>query len=259
MSPRKKTADDDFSILSSVCQHNVSLDVRPMGEKSTEFYRSSFLAFQRDAIPPVLVIQAPTSKGRIILLRPGQKIKLVFVHNGVIYSCATAILGRVRHQLNREIDVAALQLQVPAALATGKIRSFYRLSIPRSRSLEVMVGIYTGKRGKQQRIRSREKAYMTDIGGGGMGFRIAEGRSLLLGVDTRLSLSFRLSEEDQPIRLLGKIGFYLRRRDVREVFFGVQFIEVDSDIAYKRNIDKILRYVAEQQRISLQSRLNAIQ
>lgn len=104
-------------------------------------------------------------------------------------------------------------------------------------------------------MRSREKGLLTDLGGGGLGFRIPEGRSLLIGVGTRLSLSFRLPADDEQIKVLGRICFSLRRPELREAFFGVQFTELDSDVEYKRNVDRILRFVAERQRQSLSNRI----
>ena len=81
-----------------------------------------------------------------------------------------------------------------------------------------------------------------------MGFRIIEGRSLFLNTGTRVQVKFRLNPQDEELCMLAHIRFRLRRPNAREVFFGLQFIEIDSDIKYKKNADKILRFVAEEQR-----------
>jgi c-di-GMP-binding flagellar brake protein YcgR len=249
-----------LSILSTVCSKNLSLDIRIIGEQSTEIYRSRFLGMEDDngSTAGALVIEAPTVKGNVVLMRPGQDIKIIFVYQGTIHSFNTTIIGRGRHELNPTVTVSSLKLQPPASLSTGKIRSFYRLPIPHSQRLELSIGIYARQRGKIRRIRSREKAYITDIGGGGLGFRIAEGRSLLLSVHTRLFLSFRLPDDEDAIRLIGRICFSLRRTELREMFFGVQFVETDSDVQYKKNVDRILRFVAEQQRLGLSNRVDAV-
>jgi len=256
MVSRKKKVADHLSTLRDACQNNLPLDVRLVGNQTTEIYRSRFLNPPENAESDTLLIEAPTSRGSVVLLRPGQKIKLIFVYQGIIHSFTTEIVSRSRYKLSEEVTVPSLKIQVPKALATGKIRSFYRLAIPDSTPMELSLGILAKQKGKPQRIRAREKAVITDIGGGGLGFRISEGRSLLLGVDTRLSLSFRFPDDDEPLRLLGRICFYLRRRDLREIFFGVQFTEVDSDLDYKRSIDRILRYVAEKQRMLLKNRIS---
>jgi hypothetical protein len=41
---------------------------------------------------------------------------------------------------------------------------------------------------------------------------------------------------------------------LQQIFSGVQFVEVDSDVNFKRSVDRILHFVAEQQRISLGNR-----
>jgi c-di-GMP-binding flagellar brake protein YcgR len=256
MVSRKKKAADHLSTLKDACQKNLPLDVRLVGNQTTEIYRSRFLNPPENAESDTLLIEAPTSRGSVVLLRPGQEIKLIFAYQGIIHSFTTEIVSRGRYQLSEEVTVRFLKLQAPETLATGKIRSFYRLAIPGSTPLELSLGVFAKQKGKPQRIRAREKAIITDIGGGGLGFRIPEGRSLLLGVDTRLSLNFHFPDDEEPMRLLGRICFYLRRKDLREVFFGVQFIEVDSGIDYKRSVDRILRYVAEKQRMLLKNRIN---
>ncbi len=256
MNPATKQFHESFAALSQACFQNLPLDVRLPGEQTTETYRSRFLRSAEDAEPGILTIEAPTLRGNIVLLRPGQEIKVIFAYERIIHSFTTTVISRGRHQLNNEMTVSSLHLQWPEAISIGKIRSFYRLPIPEKNRMEVSLGIYSQTKNKSRRVRARENAVLTDIGGGGLGFRIAEGRSLLMGVDTRLFLSFCLPGDEESIKLVGRICFYLRRKDLREVFFGVQFIDIESDILYKRNVDKILRYVAEQQRLSLSYRID---
>jgi c-di-GMP-binding flagellar brake protein YcgR len=136
---------------------------------------------------------------------------------------------------------------------SGGRRGFYRLLADEVETIEVRLGILADKEEGAGRVRWREKGALTDIGGGGLGFRIAEGKTLLLGPDTRLMLRFTL-RPDEEIRLLGKVCFSLRQSERREAFFGVQFIDLDSDLEYKRGVDRILHYVAEKQRLSLGER-----
>lgn len=249
-----------LAVLRVACSKNLPLDVRVLGEQSAETYRSRFLGIS-DRDTPVskgLIIEAPTVKGNVVLMRPGQEIKVIFVYEGTFHSFNTRILDRERHQLNPQVTVSSLKLELPESLSTGKIRSFYRLPIPDSNRIELSLGIYAKQGARVRRIRAREKAFLTDLGGGGLGFRIPEGRSLLLSVDAHVFLSFRLPEDEEPIRLIGRVCFSLRKREMREMFFGVQFVETESDVQYKKNINRILRFVAEQQRLILSNRIDAL-
>jgi len=195
----------------------------------------------------------------VVLVRPGQEIKISFSDEGKKQTFKSIILGRGKFNLNDEITVPSLELPIPELASSKEKRSFYRFRIGDSQPVEINLGIFAKEKGKNRRIRSREKGLLTDLGGGGLGFRISEGRSLLLVVGARVFLSFRLPLDDEHIRVLGRICFSVRRPELREVFLGVQFIEVDSDIEYKRSVDKILHFVTKQQRQSPGNRISVNQ
>ncbi len=242
-------------VLSGACALNLPLDLRIIGDRSKAEYRSRFLSFGENPKKPVLLVEAPTSKGSVVPLRPDRRVKVVFSYNGRNRSFESHILGRSKFRLSPTVTVPSLELLVPEEISSGEKRSFYRIFVADTPPIELNLGVLTEKKEGPRRIRSREKGFLTDLGGGGLGFRIPEGRSLLLGVGTRLSLSFRLPAEEEQIKVLGRICFSLRRPELREVFFGVQFTELDSDVEYKRSVDRILRFVAERQRQSLSNRI----
>ncbi len=244
-----------ISILSSACARNLGLDMRITGDKSTAAYRSRFLAIDPAGNEPILVIEAPTLKGSVVLIRPGQEIKVSFSDEGKKRTFKSTVLGRGKFNLNNEVTVPSLELPIPTLASSEETRSYYRLRMRDVRPVELTLGILAKEKGENRRVRSREKGILTDLGGGGLGFRIPEGRSLLLVVGARVFLSFRLPSDNEHIRILGRICFSVRRPELREVFFGVQFIEVDSDIEYKRSVDKILHFVAAQQRQGLGKRI----
>jgi c-di-GMP-binding flagellar brake protein YcgR len=132
-------------------------------------------------------------------------------------------------------------------------RSFYRVHLNEDRRVDIKLEILTEGE-ETSRVRSREKGVITTIGGNGLGFYLPEGRSLLLNTDTRLQLKLKLQPEDEELRLLAKVRVRLRRPKARVIFFGVQFIDIDSDIRYKQSVDRILRFVAEEQRRHLAQR-----
>lgn len=242
-------------VLSSACALNLPLDMRIIGDRSKTDYRSRFLSFGEDPKKPVLLIEAPTSKGSVVPVRPDRSVKVMFSHNGRSRSFDSHILGRGKFKLSDTVTVPSLELLVPEEISSGEKRSFYRIFVADTPPIELNLGVLAEEEGGPRRIRSREKGLLTDLGGGGLGFRMPEGKSLLLSVGTRLSLSFRLPADDAEIKLLGRICFSLRRPELREVFFGVQFTELDFDVEYKRSVDRILRFVAERQRQDLSNRI----
>jgi len=247
VSPENEKAAEAVSVLSFACSQNLSLTLRVLSERSVSEYMSKFLEFDRDAQDHTFVIEAPTLKGSIVPLRPGQKVRVSFVHNGQNRSFESEVAGRGKFRLNPAVIVPSLRLDIPDSVSSGEKRSFYRVSVTNQAPREVKLAILAGdERGK--RIRARAKGSLTDIGGGGLGFRMPEGKSLLLGLGTRVRMSFQIPSDDEVVTLLGRICFSLRLPKAREAFFGVQFIEVDSEIEYKKGIDRILRYIAEQQR-----------
>jgi c-di-GMP-binding flagellar brake protein YcgR len=254
MSPGKKKKTTPNPTLAAACGRNLPLDMQIEGDKSATGYRSRFLGLEERTKEFVLVIEAPAPKGSVVPIRPGQRVKVSFRLNDQENYFEADVLDRGRYQLNQEVAVASLELQMPEEVVRDGKRGFYRLLKDRAEAMEVRLGILADDEAGDGRIRWREKAIVTDIGGGGLGFRISEGKSLFLRPDTWLYLRFRLRPEDEEIELLGRICFSLRQPELREAFFGVQFIELDSDIKYKQHVDRILHYVAEEQRRNLGER-----
>lgn len=254
MTDMNENRSEIVSILAEACAQNLTLDLRVNDAKNSENYKSRFLGLDPHAKPPVLTVEAPTARGGVVPVRKGNKAHVIFSQDGKSRSFRTEVLGRGRFELNDKVTVPSLELAAPESLSSGENRNFYRVILS-DVSIELAVSIFAEKQGQPRRIRAREKATLTDIGGGGLGFRIPEGKSLLLNPDTRVLLTFRLPGEDEPVRLLGRICFSIRKREQRVAFFGVQFTDLDSDIEYKRNIDRILRFVAELQRRTLRSRI----
>jgi c-di-GMP-binding flagellar brake protein YcgR len=255
MSPKKKKKAAPNPVLAAACARTVSIDLRIVDDKPATVYRSRFLGLEEgaEAEENALLIEAPALKGSIVPVRPSQRVKINFNLNGQDNYFEATVLDRGRYQLNPGLSVASLQLQTPEEVFSGGKRGFYRLLVEDTEEINVRVGILADSEEGAGRVRWREKGIITDIGGGGLGFRIAEGKSLLIGPDTRLMLRFKL-RPDEEIRLLGKVCFSLRQSELREAFFGVQFIDLDSDLEYKQNVDKILHYVAEKQRLNLGER-----
>jgi c-di-GMP-binding flagellar brake protein YcgR len=254
MSPRKKKKTSPNPVLAAACEKNLPIDLRIAGEKSPDVYRSRFLALEERPDSIALLVEAPAPKGTVVPIRPGQQARVTFTLNDQENYFEAVVRDRGRHQLNRETSIATLELEMPEEVFSAGKRGFYRHPIDSAEIIEVRLAILASDGGDSKRIRWREKAALTDIGGGGLGFRISEGRSLLLSPGTRLLLTFKLGPEEEEIILLGRICFSLRQPKLRQAFFGVQFIEVESEIEYKQNVDKVLHYVAYMQRRSLGER-----
>jgi c-di-GMP-binding flagellar brake protein YcgR len=254
MGSTKKINRDVIAILEKACARNLPLDLRIVGEKSATNYLSRFLDIDDASHPPSLVIEAPRVQGRVVPVRPGQEVRISFSVSNRPRSFASSVLGRGKVSLNPDLKVASLALVIPDQMAAGGRRNFYRIPLSESKPIEISLSILAETKNGKSRVRSREKGIMTDIGGGGLGFRIPEGRSLLLGVDTRLKIQFSLPDDGEQVKLFGRICFSLRRNELREAYFGVQFLDVDAQVEYRQNVDRILRFVAEKQRQSLSER-----
>lgn len=240
--------------LLSACAKNLPIDLRIIGEQPTTAYRSRFLSLTQTRKESVVVIEAPVARGSVVPIRPGGEAKVTFTLSGKENYFTTTVLGRGRYQLNPQTSVASLELRTPDDVLSEGIRSYYRITVEDTPSTEVRLGILADDEGAATRVRWRERGVLTDVGGGGLGFRILEGRSLIIRPGTRLTLRFRLREDDEEIKLVGRVCFSIRRPDIRRAFFGVQFIDVESEIEYKQDIDRILHFVAEVQRHSLDER-----
>lgn len=243
---------ESVSVLSSACAQNLPLDLRILQDRSKEEYRSRFLSINESRRRPALVIEAPTSKGGVVPIRSGSAVRVFFSEGERSLTFHSQVVGRGKFRLNPRVTVPSLELLVPEAVSSADKRNFYRIPVG---DIELSLGIFAQTRGRRDRIRAREKALLTDLGGGGLGFRIQEGKSLLLDTGSRLLLSFRLPNDDEPVRLLGRICFNIRRPELREAFFGVQFVDIDSDLEYKTGVDRILRFVAKHQRKNLGGRI----
>jgi len=258
MGSSKKGSPETAGTLLKACAQNLPLDLRVEGDKPAELYKSRFLRLDDSKGNPILLIEAPTLKGNIVPIRPGQNVRISFSHNGYEYAFASQVLGRTKFELNPQLTVTSLELLIPEQVSSGGKRGFYRIPLGTAPSEVALSILAKGKSGKD-RVRSREKGTLTDIGGGGLGFRMPEGKSLLLSPGTRLLLQFPLPGDNDQIKLPGRICFSLRRPELREAFFGVQFTDVDTKIEYKQDVDKILHFVAEQQRQLMRERADTNQ
>jgi c-di-GMP-binding flagellar brake protein YcgR len=240
--------------IASACARNLPLDLRISGDSPQVVYRSRFLGVSEHSGETALIIEAPAPKGSIIPIRRGTRVKIAFSLGGSESHLETVVLDRYRHELNSQVSVASLLLRMPEGIVADGQRSYFRIVVPQEAAIELRLAILAEDEEGEGRVRGREKALITDLGGGGLGFCIAEGRSLLINSDTLLLLKFRLRGVEQDIRLLGRICFSLRQPERREAFFGVQFVDVESELEYKRSVDRILHFVAEEQRRRLTER-----
>ncbi|MBI4830461.1 MAG: flagellar brake protein [Candidatus Lindowbacteria bacterium] len=244
-----------ITILSNACARNLPLSLRIIDDRTGTEYRSRFLILEETEQDDILIIEAPTSKGSLVMMNPGQKVRVSFSYNRQTRSFSGRLLGRGRVSLNSGTHVASLELRAPDHIASNERRGFYRVFLNHNSPVAVNLGVLAAGLGQPSRVRAREKGTLTDIGGGGLGFRLSDGKSLLLGVGVCVLLSFKLPGSDDQINLVGRICFSLRRSDLRQVFFGVQFVSVDSEVDSKRAVDRILRFTAERQRESLNKRI----
>ncbi|MBI5118591.1 flagellar brake domain-containing protein [Candidatus Poribacteria bacterium] len=243
------------AILSNACERNLPLSLRVVGDGMTEEHHSRFLLLEETKGGGIIIIEAPTSKGSVVLMRPGQEVRVSFSHNRQKRIFSSQLLGRGKVKLNSGTAVPSLELLAPTHLPSNERRGFYRVFVNHGSPIPVSLGVLADRNGPASRVRTREKGFLTDIGGGGLGFRVAEGKSLLLSVGVHVLISFKLPENGQKINLMGRVCFSLRRTDLREVFFGVQFVSVDSEVEYKQGVDSILRFAATRQRESLSKRI----
>ncbi|NQU08945.1 MAG: flagellar brake protein [Candidatus Abyssubacteria bacterium] len=248
MNSKRKNRDNPGPILLSACAKNLPIDLSIIGEKPGAVYRSRFLRMEETSEEVLLTIEAPALKGGIVPVRPGQNLKISFVLNGQDWIFETTIVARGKFHLNPQTTVSSLQLLAPEEVLSGGKRGFYRVTLDDAAPKTVRLAILAEEIEGKKRIRWRERGVMTDIGGGGLGFCISEGKSLLISPGAHLLLRFRLRPEGKELRLLGRVCFSLRQPELREAFFGVQFIDVDSEMEYKQAVDEILRFVAEEQR-----------
>jgi len=256
MKTEKTRESQAFQILRDACTKRAPLDLRVFGRKKQDEYQSRFLQLDEYDDLPTITIEAPALEGENILVPLDREVEVSFLHKKQPHFFITLASGHGKFSLGRKKIIRSVELLAPNEIILAEKRSFYRVHLNEDRPIEIKLEILADEEEETGRVRSREKAIITTIGGNGLGFYLPEGRSLLLNVDTRLRLKFRLQPEEEELRLLGNIRFRLRRSKVREVFFGVQFNDIDSDIKYKQSVDRILRFVADEQRRHLSQRIH---
>jgi c-di-GMP-binding flagellar brake protein YcgR len=253
--PTRKTKEaETLAILRDVCISLARVELRLIGDRNATEYRSRFLQLDEYADEPTVTIEAPKLKGETIILPLDREVEISFLHKGRPNLFVTQVAGHGRTTVGRDIDTPSLVLPVPDEISIDEKRSFYRVQFDEDRAIEVKLGILADEKGESQRIRAREKGTITTIGGNGLGFRMPEGKSLLLNAGTRVQLKLRLAPGEKELKLLAVVRFRHRRPNAREVFFGVEFLDIDTDIKYKQSVNRILRFIAEEQRRYLASR-----
>jgi hypothetical protein len=255
MKMEKTKESEAFEILRDVCTRRATLDLRVFGRKKQDEYKSRFLQLDEYAELPTVTIQAPAPEGENILVPLDHEVEVSFLHMRQPHFFITLASGHGTFRVARKKIIRSLELLAPNEIVLAEKRNFYRVRLEEDRRVEIKLEILS-EDDEAIRVRSREKGIITTVGGNGLGFYLPEGRSLLLNVDTRLRLRFRLQPDEEELKLLATIRFRLRRPKIREIFFGVQFIGIDSDIKYKQSVDRVLRFVAEEQRRHLSQRIH---
>ena len=254
MNTEKTRESEAFAILRDACNKRAPLDLRVFGRKKQDEYESRFLQLDEYAEHPIVTIEAPVVEGENVTVPLDREVEVTFLHKKQSHFFITLASGHGIFRLGRSKVIRSLELLAPNEVILAEKRNYYRVQLSEDDPIEVKLEILAEVE-EAGRVRSREKGIITTIGGNGLGFYLPEGRSLLLNVNTRVRLRFRLQADEEELRLLANIRFRVRRPKVREVFFGVQFTDVDSDIKYKQSVDRVLRFVAEEQRRHLSQRI----
>lgn len=244
------------ALLAQVCARNVPMEVSIVGSEEAAVMRSRFLkAGDRETAEP-LVIETPTRSGSSVLVQVGEVLNVLMMVGGQRYGFRSPVRKRGRMKLGDGVEVGILALEYPATIIKLQRRRFFRVKMPLARPIRVkcIAKADDGKGHSTSDDYVRFDADALDISSGGMSMNIPREYAGFAKPANKLALLFRLDGVKEGIRLFAEVRHVREVKANGDVVAGMQFVDWHKNIAGRKAINRITRFVVRRQRIELKKK-----
>ncbi len=244
----------NIDFLFRAIDENASITVYLLEDKKEEKdeYKSRFLGYSKKE--KVIFIDEVTGEGKSYKpLSKNEKIKVFFQYEDFRFLFSSQVVDKTFYAINERLKVPAYKIKFPEYLEDGDRRQFFRVPAPMDKPIRVKFLLYP--QGAENPVVDPEdpeglpkefKATAIDISAGGIAIKPDGKETLEIG--DLLEMEFKLFPEDkEEIKLKGIIRNRRRYYETEYNVYGIEFIQ-ERSLAYRRAINKIMRYVFERQR-----------
>ena len=247
---RTLSADRRDEVIRQACMRTIPVEVRGGGSAVRQAGRSRFLRAVLDGRGLHVMIDLPTVSGKPVPVRKGERLDLVFQHNGQRLGFAGDVEGRCFHKLSEGISVPALVVSYPEELEIRQRRNYYRVTMSSGQPTtvtfrEVVQGRGRGRGGQDQALYS---GVIRDISAGGMALLCQQHLPVSFDVGSKVKLFFQLGGVEGNLKLEGEVRNSRRARSGPGTIYGIAFVNTEKDLRTRKAIDDIQRFVVARQR-----------
>ena len=234
-------------VLRRARERNIPIEFA-IDDKASVSLKSRFLSADDVDTGDTILVAAPNARYLPAPIKPGVRVQVTLVMEGLRYTFTSVVLGRSRVSLASGSTTGAVALRYPQTLMCLQRRRYYRAKIPAGTKLAVECTAKSGN-GKDAPF-VRFPAQATDISVGGMGLAVPRAGRPLARVESRWVVAFDLPDVPERLNFVGEIR-HLRRDTRLGLIAGVQFLVQEDDLGARKGLIAIAHYVAGLERVEL--------
>lgn len=236
---------ESLLLLASRVRAPIEISARHDGDEIR--FKSYFLPIKESPLSTPLRVYRPTSDLAETLLVPGAKVRVTFSLNAKIYS----FLSSIRGFLARSQEI--FQIETPSQVLHSQRgnRAFYRLRM--ESNVQILFWTFpSSDPSAPQAVEIRRNGTLLDVSAGGISIKMdAEtARLLKMGIEVGLCWSFLPQEPAYVMKGIVRNREILPNPHFTKV--GIQFIESTNRMEYQANVNRLTRFITEQERIRIQ-------
>jgi c-di-GMP-binding flagellar brake protein YcgR len=215
-----------------------------------------------------LMIDRPTIKGGLAQIPDKSTITVSYNSGGDRYRFRSRV-GTIRSvQLNEKTNIKSLEILIPETVERSQRRRDFRISLAGSGTLEGTLeplNWQTESAGDdpdenvtgadESRIQSSKiSVRLANISAGGVGVVMDHTHAHLVRAGEHHSIEFWLPGDDDAFQVRVEIRHVINRSATANTVVGLKFIEDPASGSFRAAIQRVSRFVAEEQRRQLRNR-----
>lgn len=239
--------------LDEAAARNVAIVMSLRDSGSWAVRKSRFLGLtpQRDS----LIVEYPTAsdpESRELNVGVGENVGVAFRRGHKKCVFTSVVLARNSYALNDQASVECLVLSWPEQVQELQRRAYYRVAVPRHKTVEVEVWAGGAAYRKKAGTRSWPSFFgrLADISAGGARMLFPKTQDPQMQIQDAAGIQFQ-PESNGPVFVLDSIIRYVGETPDGSVSVGLQFVGLEASFEGRRVLQQLLRVINQYQRCEL--------
>jgi c-di-GMP-binding flagellar brake protein YcgR len=238
--------------LDEATSRNVGVVLSMRGGEEWSVFKSRFLGAD-DSHNHLVVEYPPAPVGtRRPDVQLGENIGVAFRRGHKKCVFTAVVMARGEYALNGQTRVESLTLSWPDSVQELQRRAYYRVPVPRTRNVSVLV--FRGGTSQRKKARSAHwpkcTARLSDLSAGGMRVVLPPGKKLPLNCGDAVGLEFQ-PEVSGPMFLIDAVLRHVAPTADESLALGLQFVGLEASVDGRKTLQQLLRVVSQYQRAEL--------